>query len=158
MPIDDEDCYKSDSVLQTAMQTGEAVAPVHRILLVDDHAALRDCLRSLVEEHPDMTVVGEACDGEEAVALVCQLRPDVVLMDVQLPRLGGIEATRRIRRAAAAPAIIGLTIHWTSALEEEMLAAGAAGCLSKTEALDRLHQTILSSRSPTPACGQRVTR
>lgn len=124
--------------------------PAHdalRVLIVDDHPVLRACLRALVEEHPDMLVVGEARDGEEAVALTDRLHPDVVLMDVRLPRMGGVEATRRISRRPAAPAVVGLTVHWTASLEADMLEAGAAGCLSKTEMLERLHHAILASRS-----------
>ncbi len=118
-----------------------------RVLIVDDHPVIRACLRGLVEEHADMRVVGEAHDGEEAVVFTNCLHPDVVLMDVRLPRMGGIEAARRICRGPAAPAVIGLTVHWTPSLEADMLEAGAAGCLSKAEMLERLHQTILASRS-----------
>jgi DNA-binding NarL/FixJ family response regulator len=124
--------------------------PAHRVLIVDDHAALRACLRSLVEDHPDMAVVGEAATGEEAVALAELLSPDVVLMDVRLPRLSGIEATRHIRRLHPAPVVIGLTVHWTPELESDMGDAGAAECLAKADAADRLHRVILTARSAAP--------
>lgn len=127
-------------------ESSEIRNPV-RILLVDDHAAMRSCLRALIDEHPDMTVVGEARDGEEALVLTGQLQPDVVLMDVQLPRLGGIEATRRLQALAHAPVVIGLTVHWTAALESDMWQAGGRGCLSKAEAVDRLHAVILAAHA-----------
>lgn len=117
--------------------------PTHRVLLVDDHAAFRQGLRSLMEDYPDVKVVGEAADGEEAVALVRSLHPDVVLMDVRLPRMNGVEATRRIRRLSAAPTVIGLSVHWNPTLEAAMSAAGAACFLSKADAGDRLHQVMV---------------
>ncbi|ALA60351.1 response regulator [Nitrospira moscoviensis] len=131
-----------------ASQPVAVEGPVHRVLIVDDHAAMRACLRSLVEDHPDMAVIGEAASGEEAVTLANRLQPDVVLMDVRLPRLDGVEATRRIRRQMPAPVVIGLTVHWTPAMEADMWDAGAADCLSKAEAAERLHAAILAARRP----------
>ncbi|HEX9091337.1 MAG TPA: response regulator transcription factor, partial [Anaerolineales bacterium] len=67
-----------------------------RILLADDHTILRDGIRALLEDEPDMLVIGEAEDGRTAVRLACQLKPDVVLMDIAMPLLNGLEATRQI--------------------------------------------------------------
>ena len=79
-----------------------------RILLADDHRILREGLRSLLEQQNDITVVGEASDGETAVTLARELRPDIVIMDVVMSGLGGVEATRRIRTDLRDTKVIGL--------------------------------------------------
>jgi DNA-binding NarL/FixJ family response regulator len=97
-----------------------------RILIVDDQAVIRHGLRSILSDEPDLEVIGEAGDGLTAVSMAAALRPDLVLMDLRMPRLDGIEATRRIRSAEVAPAVLVLT---TFDLDEHVLAAFRAGAV-----------------------------
>ncbi len=102
-----------------------------RLLLVDDHEIVRAGLRTLLGRHPEVEVVGEAGSGEEAVALATQLRPDVVLMDITMPGMDGVEATRRIKATAPEVNVLALTIHEEEAYFFEMLNAGASGYVPK---------------------------
>jgi DNA-binding NarL/FixJ family response regulator len=101
-----------------------------RVVLADDHRMLRDGLRRSMEEH-GFEVVGEAGDGEEAVDLVRQLRPDVVLMDVTMPVLDGIEATRMVKAVVPQTQVVMLTMHSDSDIVARSIQAGAAGYLVK---------------------------
>ncbi len=102
-----------------------------RVLIVDDHAVLRDGIRSLLESYEDLQVVGEAGNGREAVELVGELSPDVVLMDVAMPEMDGIEATRRIVAAHPQTRVLVLTQHDSREYVFPILEAGAAGYLLK---------------------------
>lgn len=102
-----------------------------RVLLVDDHAVLRDGLRLFLSTQPDIEVVGEAADGYEALLRVEALRPDVVLMDVAMPRLNGIEATVRIRRQWPYCRVLVLTQHDRREYVQRLLQAGASGYILK---------------------------
>lgn len=102
-----------------------------KILLVDDHAILRKGLQLLLEKHEDLEVVGEAGDGEAGIALIRKLSPDVVIMDITMPGLNGIEATRRIVTDFPATKVIALSIHSEKKFVEDMLQAGAAGYILK---------------------------
>ena len=102
-----------------------------RVLLVDDHAVLRDGLRLFLSTQPDIEVVGEAADGAEALVKVEALRPDVVLMDVAMPRLNGIEATLRIRRQCPTCRVLVLTQHSRKEYVQRLLQAGASGYVLK---------------------------
>lgn len=102
-----------------------------RILLADDHAIVRAGLRLLLEAQPDMQVVGEAADGEETVRLARQLRPDVVVMDISMPDVNGLEATRRLKRERDDLRILALTMHEDERYFFEMLLAGASGYVVK---------------------------
>jgi two-component system response regulator NreC len=106
------------------------VKPI-RLLLVDDQDIVRAGLRSLLERHPQLEIVGEAGGGEEAIALVSQLRPDLVLMDLTMPDMSGAEATRRIKKVAPEVNVLALTIHEDEAYFFEMLNAGASGYIPK---------------------------
>ena len=115
---------------------------VIRVLLVDDHAVVRKGLRALLDREAGLDVVGEADDGEQAIRLVDRLRPDVVLMDLEMPRVGGIEATRQISAGHPESRIVVLTSH---AAEEDVfpaLKAGAQGYLLKHSAPEDVLQAI----------------
>ncbi|MFZ5823599.1 MAG: response regulator [Bacillota bacterium] len=103
-----------------------------RVLLVDDHAMLRDGLRNILQMEPDITVIGEAEDGESAVRQAENLQPDVVLMDIHLPGIDGIEATRRVKLASPRSAVIILTMHDADNFLFSAIREGAAGYLLKS--------------------------
>jgi DNA-binding NarL/FixJ family response regulator len=114
-----------------------------RVLLADDEELVRVAVRVLVEAEPDLTVVGEAVDGVEIVPLVHRLRPDVVVMDVRMPVVNGIEATRRIvDTASVPPKILILTTFENDEYVYEALRAGASGFLLKRARPDEIVQTI----------------
>jgi DNA-binding NarL/FixJ family response regulator len=105
---------------------------VIRVLVVDDHGLHRDGTRQILEQHPDLEVVGDVASGETALALVRQLHPDVVLMDIRLPGMNGIEASRRIRKDHPDVRVLMVTAHDDEEYVRGALDAGAAGYLSKT--------------------------
>jgi two-component system response regulator DegU len=112
-----------------------------RLLLVDDHKLLRQGLRRAVEE-AGFDVVGEAGDGEEAVRLAVELRPDLVLMDVTMPVLDGIEATRRLRHSAPEARVVILTMHGEEETVDQALRAGAVAYLLKDCSTDQVAETL----------------
>ncbi len=101
------------------------------ILLAEDHVIVREGTRELLQHQPDMDVVGEASDGEEAVTLAKQLKPDVIVMDIAMPKLNGIEATKQIKKFRPATAVLILTAYDTDQYIMALLEAGAAGYLLK---------------------------
>ncbi len=103
-----------------------------RVLIADDHPLLRQGIRSLLEAQPDMKVVGEAGDGSEAVEMALAQEPDVVLMDVGMPRVDGLEATRRIREGCPQAKVLVLTVHAEPEYVQGLLRAGADGYLLKS--------------------------
>jgi DNA-binding NarL/FixJ family response regulator len=103
------------------------------VLLVDDHRQFRVTIRSLLDHEASYVVVGEAGDGEEAVELARSLRPDLILMDVRLPGINGIEATRRILASAPTTAVVLLSTVRRAALPADLLACGAVGFLQKED-------------------------
>lgn len=102
-----------------------------RILLADDHAVVRSGFRALLSAQPDMEVVGEASDGRDAVEQTVLLKPDVVVMDVTMPNLNGIEATRRMAQEAPRVRVLALSMHKDAVYVREILRAGARGYLLK---------------------------
>ncbi len=101
------------------------------VLLVDDHPLVRQGLRAVIDASPGIEVVGEAADGAEAVRACVETGPDVVLMDLQMPGLNGIEATQRVRTASPSTAVVVLTMYDDDAMVFEAVAAGAVGYLLK---------------------------
>ena len=113
-----------------------------RLLLVDDHPNVRTGLRMLFQSEPDMVVVGEVNGGEEALEAVQTLHPDVVIMDVAMPGMNGIEATRRIKESSPETAVLALTMHEDEQYFFAMLHAGASGYIPKRAAPDDLVSAI----------------
>jgi len=109
-----------------------------RILLADDHAVVRQGFRMILSAHPDLEIVGEAGNGRDAVELAAALRPDVVVMDVAMPELNGIEATRRLTGANPHVRVLALSMHKDSVYVREILRAGARGYLLKDSVADDL--------------------
>ncbi len=120
-----------------------ANTPLHfRILLADDHSSFRHMLRVFLELNPNLEVCGEAADGLEAVVRTTELHPDIVLMDLNMPNLNGIEATRRIRSLSPSTRILILTFHELSSLQEIAQNSGAQGYVLKSEPFDVLTKAI----------------
>ncbi len=115
-----------------------------RVLLADDHKLMRSGLRLLLQQSPDFTVVGEADDGREAVELFNSLQPDVVVMDVGMPRLNGVEAAAQIANAKPGAAIVMLSMHSDESYVLRALRAGARGYLLKDSAEADLGRAILA--------------
>lgn len=113
-----------------------------RILLADDHAILRKGVRMMIDSEPDLEVVGEAKTGREAIDEARNLKPDIVLMDVSMPELNGIEGTRRICEELSQTKVIGLSMHRDSVYVREILRAGARGYLLKDSEDDDLIRAI----------------
>lgn len=113
-----------------------------RIILADDHNLMRRGLISLLSQQPDMDVIGEAKDGREALNLVRDLNPDIVVMDIAMPDLNGIEATRQIRAELPKIKIIALSMHSDESFVIEMFKAGVSGYLLKDCAINELISAI----------------
>jgi DNA-binding NarL/FixJ family response regulator len=113
-----------------------------RILIADDHAMMRDGLRALLEKEKGFVVAAEAADGRSAVKKAGELPLDVIVMDVAMPGLNGIEATRRIVAAHPAVKVVGLSMHSHVRFIAEMLKAGASGYVLKESAFDELARAI----------------
>lgn len=121
--------------------TQEATGRI-KLLLADDHAVVRAGTRQLLERQPDFEIVGEAIDGDEAVRLTAELNPDVVVMDVRMPKVSGVEATRRIKANNAEVKVLVLTAHDDDEYVFALLQAGANGYLLKTAEIDELVKAI----------------
>jgi len=117
-----------------------------RVLLADDHAIVRDGLRALLQTSGDIEVVGLAADGLETVRLVGELKPDVVVLDIAMPHLNGVEATRRIQKAVPEARILILSQHGDGSHVLEALWAGASGYLLKRDAGADLAESIRAVR------------
>jgi DNA-binding NarL/FixJ family response regulator len=121
-----------------------------RILVVDDHAVVREGLRALLAAEEDMEVVGEAQDGREGVALALQTRPEVVVMDLSMPVLNGLEATRRILKSLPKTRVLVLSSYQDAESVEKLIQSGAAGYLTKQSAAHDLCQAIREVRRGRP--------
>jgi two-component system response regulator NreC len=113
-----------------------------RLILADDHAVVRSGLRMLLEAQPDMEIIAEAESGEEAVNSARKLKPDIILMDIQMPGVNGIEATKRIKQLSPDSAVLALTMHEDEQYFFQMLHAGASGYVPKRAAPDELVTAI----------------
>lgn len=113
-----------------------------RVLLVDDHTLMRHALRMMLENESDLEVVGDAGNGETAIQLCDELSPDVVVIDVAMPGMGGIAATRSITQKFPDIRVLALTTYSDKRFVNEMLAAGAAGYVVKSDASDQLIHAI----------------
>ena len=122
-----------------------------RVLVVDDHRAFRDGLKAVINHQADMEVVGEAENGEKAIALTRELLPDIVLMDVKMPVMNGAEATRRILAELPAMKILALSIYANDEFMTSMMRAGALGYILKgcdsTELCDIIRRTSDSRKT-----------
>jgi len=137
--------------LDVARQDPSSVLPAPasnhrlRVLLVDDHKVVREGLAVLLQEQSDVEVVGQAGDGREAIELACALQPEVIVMDVSMPVLGGDEAARRIKRHLPGVRIVALSMFEEKGMAEAMRAAGAEAYLLKTAPSDQLLAAIRGS-------------
>ena len=113
-----------------------------RILLADDHQVIRTGLKSFLESRPDFKVVAEASNGREAIERALETRPDIILMDITMPEVDGLEATRQLKKLWPECVILCLTVHEDKFYFMEMLAAGASGYLTKQSASDELVSAI----------------
>jgi DNA-binding NarL/FixJ family response regulator len=128
-----------------------------RILIVDDHAVVRRGVRALLESQPGWEVAGEAATGREAVELAKQLQPDIVIMDLSLPELNGLDATRQIRKALPRTEVLVLTMHHSEELARNVLQAGARGYVLKSDADQNLIAAVDSLRQHKPFLTSTVT-
>jgi two-component system, NarL family, response regulator NreC len=132
------------------------------LLLADDHAILRAGLRSLLNAEPDMEVVGEACDGREAIALVRELHPDIALVDITMPIINGIETTRQIHRHFPTTKVLVLTMHDDIEYLFHVLDAGGSGYIVKrladTELIDAIRDVSSGDSFVTPSVSQSLIK
>ena len=113
-----------------------------KVLIADDHGIVREGLRSLLGKQPDMEIIGEADDGRKALDLVQELEPDVVIMDISMPNLNGVDATRHIVREYPKVKVIALSMHSSSMFVSDMIKAGASGYILKDCLFEELAEAI----------------
>jgi DNA-binding NarL/FixJ family response regulator len=131
----------------SAKKSAAAISGPKRVLIADDHKIMREGLRALLEERkPDFECVGEASDGQQATIMARELRPDIVIMDIAMPNLNGIEATRNIKTESPETKVIVLSMHANRAYVLQVLQAGASGYLLKESAFDELTRALSAAR------------
>ncbi len=113
-----------------------------KIFLADDHAVVREGLKALINAQPDMIVIGEAGDGQTAWQQARECQPDIVIMDITMPALNGVQATAQLKRACPTIKVLALSVHEDTSYLRQLLAAGAAGYILKHAAADDLIQAI----------------
>jgi len=129
-----------------------------RIILADDHRIVREGIRSLLEKSEDLEVIAEAENGREAVQLAKELNPDVILMDIAMPQLNGLEATLQIKRDCPEIKVLALTIHEDEEYIRQMLASGAMGYITKYAATDELVQAVQTVHKGEMVLSPAITR
>ncbi|MBI3895813.1 MAG: response regulator transcription factor [Acidobacteria bacterium] len=129
-----------------------------RILLADDHQIVRQGLRRILEENPDMEVVGEASDGRQAVQMALETKPQVVVMDLSMPQLSGIEAVRQLSKRLPSTKVLVLSMYSDESYVVQVLEAGATGYLLKDSADTDLTQAVLAVHSGKSFFSPRVSR
>ena len=129
-----------------------------KVLLVDDHELVRTGLRLILEDHKDIDVIGEAGSGEDAVSLTDKLHPDIVLMDINMPGIGGIEATRRIRQRHPEIQIIAVTVHSDAPFPSKLHDAGAIGYLNKGCPAEEMFEAIKTVANGKPFVSREVSQ
>ncbi|HSC56575.1 MAG TPA: response regulator, partial [Nitrospira sp.] len=146
LPATPPDAKPTPHFSTTTTHTSKAASPTQRsrwrVLLVDDHAMVRQGLRSILATYPELEVIAEAADGLEAVEYAVRDQPDVVVMDINLPKLSGVEATRRIKQNAPNTLVIGLSVQYSSQTLKAVLEAGGTSLISKEQATEDLYRTI----------------
>lgn len=130
-----------------------------RLAIIDDHDLARDGLRDMLADEPDLEVVGEAADGEEALALCSRLRPDMVLMDVRMPKMDGLEATQKIKQRYPRIGVLMVTMHENPDYLLEALKAGAAGYVLKDASQETVVEAVRRVREgESPLDGELAAR
>jgi len=143
-------------ILESGRQ--QEMADTIRVLLAEDHVVVREGTRELVDRERDMEVVGEAGDGAEAIELTGELRPDVVIMDISMPKVNGIEATKRIKELHPTTAVLILTAYDNEQYIFALLEAGAAGYLLKNVRRDELIDAIRAVHNGEPVLHPQIAR
>lgn len=118
-----------------------------RVVIADDNSGIRSGLRTLLDGYADMHVVGEACNGEAAVEMAEKIRPDAIIMDISMPKMNGIQATRVIKRNYPDIVVIGLSVHMEEPIKAMMIEAGATTLLSKADRPENLYLALREARA-----------
>jgi two-component system, NarL family, response regulator LiaR len=133
-----------------------------KVMLADDHPLLRQALKTVLEKQPDFEIVGEAVDGQEAINLASKLRPDVVIMDISMPKINGLDATRQIKLNNPEISILVLTVYDDYEHILSILQAGAGGYLTKSvsgeEVVHAIHSLISGETVLSPQVSQQVLK
>jgi len=129
-----------------------------RILIADDHDIVRRGMRPLIESEWGWEICGEACDGREAVAMAGKLKPDIVVLDVAMPEINGVDVTRQIKKLLPETEVLAFTGTESEALVHQLFAAGARGCVLKNDAAEHLIPAIKALCEHQPYLGSRVSR
>src|SRR5258708_23535313 len=119
-------------------------SPSIRILLADDHLIVREGIRACLSDQPNISIVGEACDGWDAIEKTRELKPDVVLMDINMPRMNGLEATERLQKESPKTKVLILTVHTSKEYVTRMVQSGAQGYVIKDTSPEELVRAIES--------------